>query len=167
MRGGRILSIALALCLLGAALSADLDAQAARTPASEAVASDAIGRLRSPFCPGLMLEVCPSPAAELLRDSIRDMAARGQPAETIVETVLARHGEEWRAIPKRSGAGLWAWLVPPAALLLGALGVFGWMRSRRDPNRFAGLSEDAAISDDERSKLNAALREWESAEAQA
>ena len=74
-------------------------------------ADAAIGRLRSPFCPGLMLEVCPSPPAEALRDSIRGMAAEGQGVEQIVEGVLARHGEEWRAVPKRSGVGLLAWLV--------------------------------------------------------
>ncbi|HEU0052555.1 MAG TPA: cytochrome c-type biogenesis protein CcmH [Longimicrobium sp.] len=161
----RTLLAALAIALL--AVSVNAAAQAARTPASEAVAHDAIGRLRSPFCPGLMLEVCPSQPADMLRDSIHDLAAQGRSADDIVEIVLARHGEEWRAVPKRSGAGLWAWLAPPIALIVGGAVVFGWMRSRRDPGRFAGLRPDAAITDEERARLDAALREWESAEAQA
>ncbi len=37
----------------------------------------AIDRLRSPFCPGLMLEVCPSPQAKLLRDTLQVMAQSG------------------------------------------------------------------------------------------
>ena len=38
-----------------------------RTPATEAVATEAISQIRSPYCPGLMLEVCPSQQAEFLR----------------------------------------------------------------------------------------------------
>ena len=82
-------------------------------------AREAIAKIRSPFCPGQMLEVCPSSDAAVLRDSLDQMAARGLPADSMVELVVKAYGEEYRALPKRSGAGLLAWVMPPAALIVG------------------------------------------------
>jgi cytochrome c-type biogenesis protein CcmH/NrfF len=130
---------------------------------ARATADAAISRIRSPYCPGLMLEVCPSSQAEGLRDSIRVMAAQGQSAETIVEDVLARHGEEWRAVPKRSGAGLLAWLIMPLALVVGGLVLWGRVKvMRRQGPALAAAS--GPMSDEERLRLAAALREFEQAE---
>jgi cytochrome c-type biogenesis protein CcmH/NrfF len=129
-----------------------------RTPATEAVATQAIGEIRSPYCPGLMLEVCPSPQAELLRDSIRTMAAEGQPAGQIVERVIAAHGERWRALPKRSGAGMWAWVMPPLVLLAG-LALVAWRISRLRRLRAGIVEPEAApLSPEERARVDAALR---------
>ncbi|HEX6910407.1 MAG TPA: cytochrome c-type biogenesis protein CcmH [Longimicrobium sp.] len=135
--------------------------------AAQKTADAAIGRLRSPFCPGLMLEVCPSPNAEALRDTIRGMAAQGQSAEQIVEGVLARHGEEWRAVPKRSGVGLLAWLVLPAALVLGGLFVWTRIRAMRGQGQVYAVAAGQGVTDDERSRLDAALRDLDRAEDDA
>jgi len=130
-------------------------------------ADQAIGNLRSPFCPGLMLEVCPSPNAEALRDTIRMAAAQGQSANQIVEGVLARHGEEWRAVPKRSGAGLLAWLMLPFALVAG--GVFVWTRVKamRAQGQVYAVASGQGMTDDERARLAAALREFDRREDDA
>jgi cytochrome c-type biogenesis protein CcmH/NrfF len=154
MRGALLLALA-AAAGLGAA--APVWAQA-RTPATEAVALEAIGQIRSPYCPGLMLEVCPSRQADFLRDSIRTMAAEGQSAPQIVERVVAAHGEQYRALPKRSGAGMWAWVMPPLVLLVG-LALVAWRIARLRRVR-AGVVEPAAspLSDDERARVEAALR---------
>lgn len=126
-------------------------------------ADAAISRIRSPYCPGLMLEVCPSSPAEALRDSIRMMAAQGKSAEAIVEDVLARHGEEWRAVPKRSGAGLLAWLILPLALVVGAIVLWGRIKVMRSQGP-ALAAADTPVNDEERARLAAALREFEQAE---
>jgi len=150
----------LALLLL---MAAPLAAQApARTPASDRVAQEAIAQLRSPYCPGLMLEVCPSGQAELLRDSIRDMAAQGQARDEIVEAVLARHGEEWRAVPKRNGFGMLAWIATPIVLLAGAALVGMRLRAMRAaaPAPAPAAPLDAA----EEAHLAAALAEWKESE---
>jgi cytochrome c-type biogenesis protein CcmH/NrfF len=154
MRRGLLLALA-AAAGLGAA--APVWAQA-RTPATEAVAMQAIGEIRSPYCPGLMLEVCPSPQADFLRDSIRTMAAEGQSARQIVERVVAAHGEQFRALPKRSGAGMWAWVMPPLVLLVG-LALVAWRIARLRRIR-AGIVEPTAapLSDEERARVEAALR---------
>jgi cytochrome c-type biogenesis protein CcmH/NrfF len=157
----RLLLPAAAALLLAAAPLAAQD----RTPRSEAVAQQAIAEIRSPYCPGLMLEVCPSPQADLLRDSIRTMAAQGLSERQIVERVLAAHGEQYRGLPRKSGAGLWAWVMPPLVLLLGlpvvALGIIRLRRQR------AGMAEAEApaLSAAERERLEAALADYERGEA--
>ena len=107
----------------------------------------AIDRLRSPFCPGLMLEVCPSPQAKLLRDTIQVMAQGGASADSLVSWMLANYGEEYRAVPRARGSGLWAWLMPPLALLGGLVAVvvaLRHFRARResDPPSLEPLSEE-------------------------
>ena len=162
LRGWGLRGLGLLIVALMIVVAAPVRAQ---VPAAEAqkTADAAIARLRSPYCPGLMLEVCPSGPAEMLRDSIRAAAAQGQSASAIVEDVLARHGEEWRAVPRRSGAGLLAWLIMPLALVVGGLVL--WKRvavmRRQGP---ALAAADAPMSDEERMRLNAALREFERAE---
>jgi cytochrome c-type biogenesis protein CcmH len=145
-------------------LPATLFAQAEQVTRGEDTAERAIGQIRSPYCPGLMLEVCPSPEAGALRDSIRDLAREGMAEAEIVEWMVGRHGEEWRAVPKRTGRGMFAWLFPPLFLIAGAGLVFAHLRRGRT------RSEDAApgdrpqqdeLSDTERARLDAALSEWE------
>jgi cytochrome c-type biogenesis protein CcmH/NrfF len=157
LRGLGFLAVALMLVVV-APLVAQVSEDEARKNADAAIA-----RIRSPYCPGLMLEVCPSSPAEALRDSIRVAAAQGQSAERIVEDVLARHGEEWRAVPRRSGAGLLAWLILPLALVVGGLVLWGRIKVMRTqgPARTAAAGP---MSDEERARLDAALREFEHAE---
>ena len=162
LRGLRSLGFfAVALMLVMAAVApstAQVSEDEARRNADAAIA-----RIRSPYCPGLMLEVCPSSPAEALRDSIRMAAAQGQSAERIVEDVLARHGEEWRAVPRRTGAGLLAWLILPLALVVGALVLWGRIKVMRTqgPARAAAAGP---MTVEERARLDAALREFEHAE---
>lgn len=157
-RGLGILAVALVIAAAAAPVAAQVPAERAQKTADAAIA-----RLRSPYCPGLMLEVCPSTQAEMLRDSIRVAAAQGQSAEAIVEDVLARHGEEWRAVPKRSGAGLLAWLILPMSLVIGGLVLWGRVKVMRSQGPTPAVA-DAPVSDDERARLDAALREFEQAE---
>lgn len=121
----------------------------------------AISELRSPYCPGLMLEVCPSPPAANLRDSIDVLARRGLSADSIVERVIATYGEEWRAVPRREGAGWWAWLMPPAVLLLGVVAItIVLARRRRTVHRLAGSDPSEQDAD----KLRRALDELDESE---
>lgn len=149
---------ALAAGVLLAASAAPLAGQQPADPATEA-ATRAISQLRSPYCPGLMLEVCPSPQAVLLRDSIHDLAAQGMSAEQLVEWMIARHGEEWRGVPEQRGRGLWAWLIPPLALLGGMAAVAFWLRRGR--SEAAPPPDAVGLSEAERSRVSAALRELE------
>ncbi len=125
-------------------------------------AGEAIARLRSPFCPGLMLEVCPTREAEALRDSIQMGAAEGLSADSLVEWMIAGHGEEYRAWPKRSGAGLLAWVAPPLALLMGLAVVVVVLRRLR--GRETGVAGSGGLSDEEQARLDEAMAELEAME---
>jgi cytochrome c-type biogenesis protein CcmH/NrfF len=149
-----------ALALLGPGSAQPLQGQTHQDRPNAAVAEAAIAQLRSPYCPGLMLAICPSQPAALLRDSIYTMAADGATTEQIVDWMLANHGEEWRGVPQRSGRGLWAWVIPPLALAAGAAWLVSWLRNRR------AVPAPAApgISPEERDQLAQAMREWDEEE---
>jgi cytochrome c-type biogenesis protein CcmH/NrfF len=164
-RTGRLAGLLLVVLAAVVAASASLAAQVSPEQAQK-TADEAIGRLRSPFCPGLMLEVCPSPPAEALRDSIRGMAAEGQDVKQIVEGVLARHGEEWRAVPKRSGVGLLAWLVLPFVLVVGGVVVWTRVKAMRGQGQVYAIGGQG-MTDAERARLDAALRDFERVEEPA
>ena len=125
-------------------------------------AEEAISRLRSPFCPGLMLEVCPSGEARALRDSIRMGAEAGLDADSLVEWMIASHGEEYRAFPKGGGVGLLAWAAPPVVLLLGLGVVVVALRRMLGPGLARGAAEE--LTEEERDWLDAALARLEETE---
>ncbi len=150
------LTALLSLPIPGTAQTAqpELDAQAKIT------SDRATGRIRSPFCPGLMLEVCPSPQAGELRDTIRAWAQTGVSADSIVSLVVAQYGEEYRGYPEKAGRGWLAWLVPPGALLLGILAVATALKHLKR----TGEARAVPVSESDEDEVRRALRELEEAE---
>ena len=92
----------------------------------------------------------------MLRDSIQVLAAAGLPADSIIEMMVAEYGEKYRAEPKSSGAGLWAWLLPPVSLVGGLLAVAGVL-SRRRRDEEEPLRRSTPTVEDE-ARLKEALR---------
>lgn len=127
-------------------------------------AQSAIDQLKSPYCPGLMLEVCPSPGGAALRDSLQTLAMQGLSSDEIVDWVIGNHGEQWRALPKRSGASLiLAWVVPPAGVLLGLVLVIVALRTMRASAGPRPVIE-GEVSSEEEERLRAALQELDAEE---
>jgi cytochrome c-type biogenesis protein CcmH/NrfF len=153
----------LAAAALGAA--APVSAQGVDTGRAQDVARAAEEQLRSPVTPSHTLDMCPSAEAQALRDTVFAMAVAGMSSPRIVERVIATRGEQMRIVPRQSGAGLWAWVLPPLVLVAGTVVVvLGLMRLRRGR---AGVPEAPAevLSDDERARVDAALRQFERGEA--
>ena len=123
----------------------------------------AISRLKSPFCPGLMLEVCAHPDSKVLRDTLQAMAHDGASADSLVSWMLGTYGEEYRAVPQARGSGLWAWIMPPLVLAVGLLLVVVVLQRLR---RREGPSEGPAqpLSPEDESVLAEALKELQAAE---
>jgi cytochrome c-type biogenesis protein CcmH/NrfF len=160
----------LLLAALATAASLPASALAQEPPRSGATlrvapeARKAIDMLRSPFCPGEMLAVCPSEGGAMLRDSIQRMAEAGLKADSIVSIVLARFGPEYRAQPLASGTGLWAWVLPPAALLLG-FGVVGVVLAhRRRTMEGVPVTVPEDLDPATEARLKAAMKEMDEAE---
>ena len=159
-----LLALMAALCAPAVPLAAQGDREALRDPVEpHPVADEAISRLKSPYCPGLMLEVCTSYQGHLLRDSIQEMARAGLSRDELIDWVLANHGEEYLAYPRASGRGLLAWLVPPGALLLGVGAVLAALRYMRDP-KLAGARVEREFSAEEERRLRQALKEMDEGE---
>lgn len=163
----------LPMLLTGLACAGPLSAQAQneRPPEGEGPyerrpeAVEAIRELKSPYCPGLMLEVCPSSGGAALRDSIESLADSGWASDEIVEWVIGNHGESYRALPPRRGAALLAWLMPPAGVLLGLVLVFlALRRMRRRREEGDPRAEDGPVSPADEARLEEALRQLEKEE---
>jgi cytochrome c-type biogenesis protein CcmH/NrfF len=133
------------------------------TPETESVAREAMTRLRSPVTPSHTLDMCPNVGVEALRDTIRMAAAEGQSVDQIVEGVIGRYGDFMRIVPERRGVGLWAWVMPPVVLLLGAgLLMARLRRMRGEPlARSEPVDDDDGLSDEDRQRIEAALAELE------
>jgi len=110
-----------------------------------------------------MLEVCPSPGGAALRDSIADLAEQGWEANRIVEWVIDRHGEEYRAVPPRTAGGFVAWWMPAfgAVMLLFAT-IWVLLRIRRNPEEKPAPVTN--VSDEDEVRLREAMRELDAEE---
>ncbi len=160
-RIGGLVAFALLASVVGAGAQEPprLDEPVQRHPEGDA----AISQVRSPFCPGLMLEVCPSPQAKLLRDSMEVMAWSGASSDSIVSWFLANHGEQFRAVPRAQGSGLLAWVMPPLALLAGLVIVAAVLRHFRE-RRETEAPVQTQLSEEDESVLEAALEELKASE---
>jgi cytochrome c-type biogenesis protein CcmH/NrfF len=123
-------------------------------------ATEAINRLKSPYCPGQMLETCPSPNAAALRDTLEMFAQEGWDADSMVTWMLATHGDEWRAMPKVEGRGFLAWIMPPMALVMG-LAVVGLALKKLAPPKEKTVTALGELSEDQEAIMRDALRELE------
>jgi cytochrome c-type biogenesis protein CcmH/NrfF len=160
----RTIRIVFAACVLAAGgLSAQTQLQV--PPEVELVARDAMTRLRSPITPSHTLDMCPASEAMALRDTIRLAALGGMTADRIVEDVIARHGEQVRLIPRRSGFGLAAWLLTPLALIVGGLFLAMRVRAMRQSGPASAAGAGAgAMSKEDQDALAVALRDFERTE---
>lgn len=155
-----------ALVLGASSLAGQTTITPAPEPRSSHPAADrAISELKSPYCPGFMLEICPSPDAAALRDSIQMLARDGMSSEQLVEWMIGNHGEIYRAVPKVQGHGLWAWLGPPVGLALGVAGLFLlFMQIKSRQGKVVPGPRRPVLSDAERARVQAAMREMEALE---
>jgi cytochrome c-type biogenesis protein CcmH len=99
-----------------------------RDPAAEA--QKIFTTVMSPYCPGLLLADCPSPAAFELRADIRRRLDAGESPAAIERDLYHRYGEAIRAVPPPAGWGMVLRAAPVAALAL-SLAVLTWFLSRR------------------------------------
>ena len=77
-------------------------------------------RLRCPVCQGLSVADSPSEMAVNMKTEVRDMLARGYTREQIEAHFVRSYGEFVLLAPKFEGVNALVWILPIAALLLGA-----------------------------------------------
>lgn len=116
---------------------------------AEAKAQRIFTSVMSPYCPGLLLADCPSPAAFELRLEIRKRLVAGESPEAIEQDLYDRYGDVLRAVPPPQRWGLLLWVAPALALAvsLAALTRFVTRRSGGVVPTSEGLATDPAMAE--------------------
>jgi len=85
-------------------------------------------------CSDLTVRVCTCGTADAIRQEIAGRLANGESPGQVVAAFVARHGEQIRSAPLKSGFDLVAWVTPFAALILAGstliLVIRRWGRAR-------------------------------------
>jgi cytochrome c-type biogenesis protein CcmH len=113
-----------------------------------------------PVC-GTRLDLSHSPAADQIREFIEEKRDAGWTKQQVKDALVAQFGQRILATTPTSGSGLFAWVVPLVAGIVGvavAAGlVVAWRRRpRATPEPAAG-----PLNDEARRRVDEALREFE------
>ena len=100
-------------------------------PELEERAQSLYASLLCPQCAGQTIAQSSAPVASAMRRVIRDQLLAGATDDAIVTALVSAYGEGVLASPPVRGFSLTAWLVPPIAILLGAIAVVFAVRSLR------------------------------------
>jgi cytochrome c-type biogenesis protein CcmH len=106
----------------GAVVSTDMDE------------AHAIGKLlRCPVCQGQPIAESPSQMAQDMMARVREMLKDGKSHQEILDYFVERYGEWVLLEPRAHGMNLGLWILPAAALLIGAALVLRYARRRAAP----------------------------------
>jgi cytochrome c-type biogenesis protein CcmH len=86
-----------------------------------------------PVCENVPLDVCPTQACHQWRETIRAMLAEGATEEEIKAHFVEQYGDRVLAEPPREGFNWLVYVVPPVAVLIGAVLLLGRMRAWKRP----------------------------------
>lgn len=90
-----------------------------------------IGSLvRCPVCNGESIAESPAPLAQAMMDVVREGIDAGLSNEQIIEGLLVSYTDSQRLDPEISASTLALWLIPGAALVIGAILIAGEIRRR-------------------------------------
>jgi cytochrome c-type biogenesis protein CcmH/NrfF len=133
----------------GVVFAATLTAFAQPFQEVEAQAQQIFTSVMSPYCPGLLLADCPSPAAFELRLEIRKRLVAGESPDDIEQDLYDRYGDVLRAVPPPKRWGLLLWVAPALALAvsLAALTRFVTRRNGGAAATSGDLATDPAMAE--------------------
>lgn len=114
-------------------------------------------QLYCPVCENTPLDVCPTQACVQWRDTIREKLAAGWNEEQIKNYFVEQYGVRVLAQPPVGGATIWVWVLPPLALIGGALLLAYYLRVMRQPAPQTTTPEAPAPDDDYAAKLEKEL----------
>jgi cytochrome c-type biogenesis protein CcmH len=155
---GPVLSLILALLLLGGTWAPALADEAARL----------INELMCPADCVMTLAACEMTEAVQMREFIRAKVAEGWSRQQISDVLVEQYGERLLAAPTKKGFNLTAWITPFAVILAGGvlIGVLvtTWIRQRKQLDARAKAVVNLSSSKDletYRSRLAAELNQFQ------
>jgi len=138
----RFVLIALALCASLPAVAVQPD-EILKDQALEARARALSHELRCMVCQNQSIDDSDAPLARDLRVLVRERLTSGDSDSQVVDFLVARYGEFVLLKPRFAWHNAVLWLTPAAALVAGAIAMFGAIRRRRAvPVAAAPLSPD-------------------------
>lgn len=148
MRGVKIV---LTLCCVLATCGASLAHADERSERLDKEATTLYQQVFSPFCPGRSLNDCPSSKAGELKDEMRAQLESGTPSEAVLQSVIDKYGEQYRAVPRFAGVGIFVWIVPLGFVLIGLISAILVSLGRKKASPVIGsIQKESISSDDER-----------------
>lgn len=121
-------------------------------PALEARAREISKGLRCPVCRNENIDDSNATIASDLRLLVRERLVAGDSDDQVVEFVVDRYGEYVLLNPVARGSGVVLWIAGPLMLLGGGVVAWAYLRRRRP-------TEDAPLSEEERARLDALLKD--------
>ncbi len=88
-------------------------------------------QLYCPVCENIPLDVCPTQACTQWRATIREKLEAGWSEQQIKDYFAEQYGERVLAQPTTDGFSVLVWIIPPVAVIVGALVL--WRFLRRSP----------------------------------
>jgi cytochrome c-type biogenesis protein CcmH len=119
--------------------------------------------LYCPVCENIPLDVCPTQACADWRQEIRDLLSEGYTANEVRDMFAERYGDRVLAAPPARGFNLLAYLVPAAAIILGAFILYrafaAWRQPLPEPSSVeAPVAPSAEHQDEYIARMEAELR---------
>ena len=137
------------LLILATLLASPAFAQDTNPPTDDEVNAVA-KQLYCPVCENTPLDVCPTQACAQWRDLIRLKLSQGESEQEIKDYFVANYGARVLNEPPREGLNWLAYLVPPLAILAGAVFLFRAFQRMKKPVVAApaqGQEVDASVDD--------------------
>lgn len=151
----RLILVAVAMWLVGSTAHAVQPDEIMPNPAQESRARELSRELRCMVCQNQSIDDSDAPLAKDLRLLVRERIAAGDSNAQVMDFLVARYGEFVLLKPRLNSQTLVLWLLPPLALLGGALAL--WLGRRR---RAATASTDDAsreLSGEEQLRLRSLI----------
>ncbi len=146
-----IRALVLWLALAGAAFAVEPD-EMLDDPVLEARARELSKGLRCLVCRNESIDESHAELARDLRILVRERMVAGDSDAEVVDFLVSKYGEYVLLTPRKTGVNLVLWWAGPILLVAGFGLALVYVRGRR-------VSEDAALSDDEKARLAELLDE--------
>lgn len=148
MRPFLLLVTLLLACVSNVALAVQPD-EILKDPALEARARNLSRELRCMVCQNQSIDDSEAPLARDIRVLVRERLTKGDSDQQVIDYLVARYGEFVLLKPRFEWATALLWGLPPAALLVGMIGLFVVARRHKSVS-----IEPATLSADEQSRLS-------------
>jgi len=130
----KIISLVVLFLIIGALNTGAARAQdGGQQPVTDNDVNRVAKQLYCPVCENIPLDVCPTQACADWRADIRDKLALGWSDEQIKQYFVDRYGQRVLATPPASGLNWLVYVIPPVAILAGALILYKALRTWKKP----------------------------------